>query len=75
MATVLATALLLLGRPARAASCGIDVQTTQPYTPAEGVNVNVGSPAVQVRNLMILSREDGDGLPVRDQQRGRSGTR
>jgi hypothetical protein len=45
-----------------AASCGFDVQTNRPYTPAQGVNVDVGSPAVQVRNLMVLSREEGDGF-------------
>ena len=45
-----------------AAACGFDVQTNQPYTPAEGVNYDVGNPPVQVRNLMILSREDGVGF-------------
>lgn len=58
VATLLALALL-----AFAPACGMDVQTMQPYTPAEGVNANVGPDAapVQVRNLMILSREDGVG--------------
>jgi hypothetical protein len=44
------------------ASCGFDVQTNRPYTPAEGVNFDVGDPALLVRNLMILSREDGQGF-------------
>ena len=58
VATLLGAALLLL-----MSACGMDAQTTQPYTPAEGVNVNVGPAGkwVQVRNLMILSREDGTG--------------
>ena len=58
VATLLGTALLLL-----MSACGMDAQTAQPYTPAEGVNANVGPAGewVQVRNLMILSREDGTG--------------
>jgi hypothetical protein len=44
-------------------ACGMNAQTLQPYTPAEGVNFNVGPTGkwVQVRNLMILSRGDGEG--------------
>jgi hypothetical protein len=58
VATLLGAALLLL-----VSACGMDVQTARPYTPAEGVNADVGpsGEAVQVRNLMILSREDGTG--------------
>jgi hypothetical protein len=58
VATLLGTALLLL-----VSACGMNAQTSQPYTPAEGVNADVGSAGalVQVRNLMILSREDGSG--------------
>ena len=42
--------------------CGMDVQTLQPYTPAEGVNADVGPRgAVKVRNLLILSRTPGQG--------------
>src|SRR5690242_12568081 len=37
VATLLGTALLLL-----MSACGMDAQTAQPYTPAEGVNANVG---------------------------------
>ena len=58
VATLLGTTLLLL-----MSACGMNAQTAQPYTPAEGVNANVGPTGqwVQVRNLMILSREDGTG--------------
>lgn len=58
VATLLSALLLLVS-----AACGMDAQTSQPYTPAEGVNADVGpvGKAVQVRNLMILSREDGTG--------------
>ena len=58
VATLLGLALLTL-----VSACGMNAQTLQPYTPAEGVNFNVGPPgeSVQVRNLMILSREDGVG--------------
>ncbi len=57
VATLLSALLLLVS------ACGMDAQTSQPYTPAEGVNADVGpaNQAVQVRNLMILSREDGTG--------------
>jgi hypothetical protein len=43
--------------------CGFDAQTLQPYTPAMGVNVDVG-PArlVKVRNLLIVSRFPGQGF-------------
>jgi hypothetical protein len=40
-------------------ACGFNVQTNLPYTPADGVNLSVGS--VQVRNLMILSPAEGEG--------------
>lgn len=58
VATLISIALLAL-----ASACGMNAQTLQPYTPAEGVNANVGPTGqwVQVRNLMILSREDGTG--------------
>jgi hypothetical protein len=43
------------------------VQTNQPYTPAEGVNVDVGETAnpnkvVHVRNLSIISWAPGEGV-------------
>jgi hypothetical protein len=54
---------LLLGLGA----CGTDAQTLKPYTPAEGVNVDVGNPAdiqnvVHVRNLLIISKAPGSGI-------------
>jgi hypothetical protein len=45
------------------ASCGFDVQTNRPYTPADGVNLDVGADGqVQVRNLLIISGEPGEGI-------------
>ena len=41
----LAALLLSLGLLLVAAACGIDAQTLRPYTPAEGINVDVGDPA------------------------------
>ena len=38
VAMLLGTALLLL-----VSACGMNAQTPQPYTPAEGVNVDVGA--------------------------------
>lgn len=59
--------------------CGFNVQTNLPYTPANGVNFQVGS--VQVRNLMVLSRTEGVGFlsatmssSERDSLTGVSGT-
>lgn len=59
VATLLGLALL-----AFVSACGMNAQTLQPYQPAEGVNFDVGPAgnAVQVRNLMILSHEDGKGV-------------
>lgn len=55
-----AVALLLsLGLVVTASACGMNVQTMNPYTPAEGVNFDVGS--IHVRNVMILSRVPGEG--------------
>lgn len=47
-----------------AAGCGFDAQTNQPYTPGEGINANVGSRAepVAVRNLLVVSKEPGQGF-------------
>ncbi|MFZ2428694.1 MAG: hypothetical protein WAW71_11185 [Propioniciclava sp.] len=47
-----ASALLLSG-------CGFSAQTLQPYTPAEGVNTQIGD--VKVRNLVLVSDEEGNG--------------
>lgn len=44
-------------------ACGKDAQTLQPYTPAMGVNADVGPDrTVKVRNLLIVSREDNQGF-------------
>jgi hypothetical protein len=48
-------------------ACGNDAQTLRPYTPAEGVNIDVGNPSdvenvVHVRNLLIISKEAGSGV-------------
>jgi hypothetical protein len=57
----LAVAVLLsLGVVLTASACGMNVQTNKPYTPADGINLDVGS--VHVRNLMILSRTAGEGF-------------
>ena len=58
---VLVLGLLLLS------ACGFGVQTTRPYTPAEGVNFDVGDEnvpdsVVHVRNLLIISRAPGSGI-------------
>jgi hypothetical protein len=62
VAALVAVGLLLV-----TAACGDDAQTLQPYTPAEGINVDVGDPAnfdqlVHVRNLLIISRAAGQGV-------------
>jgi hypothetical protein len=59
--------LLVIGLLLVAGGCGMDVQTNRPYTPAEGINVDVGDPAspkevVHVRNLLIISRQPGEGV-------------
>ncbi len=61
-ALLLALALLLV-----TGACGNDAQTLQPYTPGEGINVDVGDPAdmskvVHVRNLLIISKAPGQGV-------------
>ena len=48
-------------------ACGNDAQTLRPYTPAEGINIDVGDPAeyrrvVHVRNLLIISKAEGQGV-------------
>lgn len=51
-------------------ACGFDVQTLQPYTPSDGVNVDVapgpnGQPdagTVKVRDLMILAKSNTSGF-------------
>ena len=61
------SSLLVIGLLFLAGACGQNVQTNQPYTPGEGVNVDVGDPAqpnkvVHVRNLMIISWAPGEGV-------------
>lgn len=60
------TALLALGLLVMT-GCGMDVQTTKPYTPAQGVNFDVSSSGnyqdvVHVRNLAVVSRTPGQGF-------------
>lgn len=40
--------------------CGMDAQTLQPYTPAEGVNSSTGP--TMVRNLMVVADDTGRGV-------------
>ena len=61
----LAAAALVAVLPA--AACGTNAQTLRPYTPAEGVNFDVGDLAVpdsviHVRNLLVISRGPGQGI-------------
>lgn len=57
----LATSLaLVLGLVWTMAACGFDVQTNQPYTPADGVNLDVNT--LKLRNMMVLSDADGEGF-------------
>ena len=63
--TALAAAALLAVLPTSA--CGMNAQTLKPYTPAEGVNFDVGDESVpdsviHVRNLLIVSRSPGSGF-------------
>jgi hypothetical protein len=52
--------LLSLGLVLAVVGCGMNVQTNKPYTPAEGVNLDLGS--IKIRNLMILSPAVGQGF-------------
>jgi hypothetical protein len=66
----LVAALVLTLLVSASTACGMDQQTLRPYTPADGVNFDVGGdpgvvgqdPGVKVRNLMILSRAKGEGF-------------
>jgi hypothetical protein len=62
-----ASLLLVIGLLLVSGACGMDVQTNRPYTPAEGINVDVGDPAnpnkvVHVRNLAVISFAPGEGI-------------
>jgi hypothetical protein len=61
----LAAAALVAVLPA--AACGQNAQTLKPYTPAEGVNFDVGDQTnpqsvIHVRNLLVISRSPGEGI-------------
>ena len=61
----LAAAALVAVLPATA--CGTGAQTLRPYTPAEGVNFDVGDQTqpdsvIHVRNLLVISRSPGEGI-------------
>jgi hypothetical protein len=59
----LVAALLLALGVALTAGCGTEAQTLRPYTPAEGINLDIGGDrGVKVRNLLILSRAKGEGI-------------
>src|SRR3712207_4267109 len=63
----LAGLLAVLGLLLAVGGCGTDAQTLKPYTPAEGVNLDVGNSydlerVVHVRNLMIISKQPGSGV-------------
>ena len=62
-----ASLLLVIGLLLVSGACGQNVQTNQPYTPGEGVNVDVGDPAdpdnvVHVRNLLLISWAPGEAV-------------
>jgi hypothetical protein len=62
-----ASLLLVIGLLLVSGACGRNVQTSRPYTPAEGLNIDVGDPAmpnkvVHVRNLAIISFAPGEGI-------------
>ena len=62
-----ASLLLVIGLLLVSGACGQDVQTNRPYTPADGVNIDVGDPTmpnklVHIRNLAIISYARGEGI-------------
>jgi hypothetical protein len=62
-----AALVVLLGMLVGFTACGMDAQTLRPYTPSEGVNLDVGDNpdldlVVHVRNLMVISKEPGSGV-------------
>jgi hypothetical protein len=59
--------LLVIGLLLVSGACGQDVQTNRPYTPGEGINIDVGDPAnpdkvVHVRNLLLISWGPGEAV-------------
>jgi hypothetical protein len=62
-ARTLAAAVLSFGLLGSAAGCGFDAQTSQPYTPADGTNLDVGANnELKIRNLVVVSRTEGQGI-------------
>jgi hypothetical protein len=62
-----ASLLLVIGLLLASGACGFNVQTNRPYTPSEGVNIDVGDPAnpdqvVHVRNLALISFAPGEAI-------------
>ena len=62
-----ASLLLVIGLLLVSGACGMDVQTNRPYTPSEGVNIDVGDRAnpnkvVHVRNLALISYAPGEAI-------------
>ena len=62
-----ASLLVAIGLLLFVGACGFNVQTNRPYTPAEGVNADVGDPTnpndvVHVRNLAIICWAPGEGV-------------
>ena len=61
-ARALAALLLSLGLMGLAAGCGFDAQLLQPYTPADGTNLDVGEDGtLKVRNLQVVATAPGEG--------------
>lgn len=54
LAAALGASLVLTG-------CGFNVQTLQPYTPADGTNADVSGGPV-IRNILIVANDDGKGV-------------
>lgn len=60
-ARAIAATLLALGL--LGAGCGFNAQTSQPYTPADGTNLDVGADnQLKIRNLVVVSRSEGQGF-------------
>lgn len=62
-----AVAVAVLAAVLPAAACGMNAQTLKPYTPADGVNFDVGDQnvpdsVIHVRNLLVISRAPGSGI-------------
>ena len=63
MARAAAALLLSFGLVGLLGACGFGAQTLQPYTPADGTNLDIGTDAaLKIRNLVIISRAKGEGI-------------